>query len=195
MVLRVFMTVVLLIQLPSLATQTKSVHPPVVDLPRAHETSLAAVSRIPSPNGKWTLIFECPNDCSERKLWIEEKASHTRKLVKEYERSLSISWAPDSRLFFVNDASGSTETLCYVYDPTSLKETDMAKLILAGDPDAAQFLNAGHSYLNAKRWVNSHELLVVLEGHNDGLPPGGFTVRYRVDLNGSVRKLSQHTEQ
>jgi len=195
MVLRVFMTAVLLIQLQSLATQTKSVHPPVVDLPRAHETSLAAVSRIPSPNGKWTLIFECPNDCSERKLWIEEKASHTRKLVKEYERSLSISWAPDSRLFFVNDASGSTETLCYVYDPTSLKETDMAKLILAGDPDAAQFLNAGHSYLKAKRWVNSHELFVVLEGHNDGLPPVGFTLRYRVDLNGGVRKLSQHSEQ
>ncbi len=195
MVLRVFMTAVLLIQLQSLATQTKSVHPPVVDLPRAHETSLAAVTRIPSPNGKWTLIFECPNDCSERKLWIEEKASHTRKLVKEYERSLSISWAPDSRLFFVNDASGSTETLCYVYDPTSLKETDMAKLILAGDPDAAQFLNAGHSYLKAKRWVNSHELFVVLEGHNDGLPPVGFTLRYRVALNGGVRKLSQHSEQ
>ncbi len=121
MVLRVLMTGVLLIQLPSLATQTKSAHPPVVDLPRA------AVTHIPSPNGKWTLIFECPNDCSERKLWIEENASHTRKLVKEYERSLSISWAPDSHLFFVNDASGSTETRCYVYDPTTLKETDLAK--------------------------------------------------------------------
>ncbi|HEV1994383.1 MAG TPA: hypothetical protein VGR03_08635 [Candidatus Acidoferrum sp.] len=71
----------------------------------------------------------------------------------------------------------------------------MAKVVLAGDPDAAKFLNAGHSYLEAKRWVNSHELLVVLEGHNDGLPPGSFTLRYRVDLNGTVRKLSQHTEQ
>jgi len=194
MVLRLFMTAVLLIQLPSLAAQTKSAHPPVVDLPRAHGTSLAAVSRIPSPNGKWTLILECPNDCSERKLWIEEKASHTRKLVKEYDRSLSISWAPDSGLFFANDASGSTGTLCYLYDPSTLKETDLAKVVLAGDPDAAQFLNAGHSYLNAKRWVNSHELLVVLEGHNDGLPPYGFTLRYRVDLSGSVHKLSQHVQ-
>jgi hypothetical protein len=189
MVLRVLMMGVLLIHLPLPATQTKSAHPPVVELPRA------AVSRIPSPNGKWTLIFECPNDCSERKLWIRDNASHTRKLVKEYDRSLSISWAPNSRLFFVNDASGSTETRCYLYDPITLKETDLAKVVEAGDPDASDFLYAGHSYLEAKRWLNSHELLVVLEGHNDGLPPGGFAVRYRIDLSGGVHKLSQHTEQ
>src|SRR5229473_7409645 len=144
MVLRVFMTGVLLIQLPSLAAQTKPAHSPVVVLPRVHGTSLAAVTRIPSPNGKWTLIFECPNDCSERKLWIEENASHARKLVKEYERSLSISWAPDSRLFFVNDASGSTETLCYLYDPTTLKETDLARVVVAGDPKAGEYVGAGH---------------------------------------------------
>jgi hypothetical protein len=99
------------------------------------------------------------------------------------------------RLFFVDDASGSTETRCYIYEPATLKETDLAKVVLAGDPDAAQFLNSGHSYLEAKRWINSHELLVVLEGHNDGSPPGSFTLRYRVDLTGSVHKLSQHSEQ
>jgi hypothetical protein len=190
MVWRVLLTSILLFNGWHLseAGQTKSAHPAVVTLPRA------AVSRIPSPNRKWTLLFECPNDCSERKLWIEENASHTRKLVKEYDRSLSVSWAPDSRTFFVNDASGSTETLCYLYEPSTLKETDLAKVVLAGDPDAAQFLKAGHSYLEAKRWVNSHELFVILEGHNDGLPPGSFTLRYRVDLSGNVRKLSQHSE-
>src|SRR6266852_4950646 len=95
MVLRVLMTGVLLIQLPLLTTQTKSVHPPVVHLPRA------AVSRIPSPNGKWTLIFECPKDCSERRLSIEDSTSNTRRLIGEYDRSLIISWAPESHLFFV----------------------------------------------------------------------------------------------
>src|SRR6266446_4185808 len=195
MVLRVLMTGFLLTQLPLLAAQTKSAHPPVVDLPRAHRTSLAAVTRIPSPNGKWTLIFECPNDCSERKLWIEEKASHTRKLVKEYDRSLSISWAPDSGLFFVNDASGSTDPLSYVYDPATLKPTDLAKLLVAGDPGAAQFLGVGHSYLQARRWVNSRELLVVLYGHFDEPPLGGFTLQYRVALDGHVHKISQLTRE
>ena len=170
------------------ASQTKAT-PPVVSLPKGE------VSRFPSPNGKWTVIFECPNDCSERKLWVEETASRARKLVKEYERSLDISWAPDSRFFFVNDNSGSTDARCYVYEAASLKETDVAKVVVAGVPDAEQFLNSGHSYLRAKRWLNSHELLVVLTGHNDGLPPGAFTLRYRVDLSGRVQKLSQNSEE
>ena len=169
----------------SATPHAKPDNPTVISLPRG------AVSRIPSPDGKWTLIFECPNDCSERKLWIERNASRTRKLIKEYERSLSISWSPDSRLFFVNDASGSTATLCYVYDPVTLKETDLAKVVLAGDPTAARFLNAAHSYLEAKRWLNSRQLLLILEGHNDGSPPRGFNLKYRVDLSGRVHKVSQ----
>jgi len=185
MIMRVLMTVGLLIQLPMLDAQTKSAHPPVVDLPRA------AVSRIPSPNGKWTLIFECPNYCSARRLSIEDSASHTRRLVGEYERSLSISWAPDSHLFFVNDAYASNEALSYVYNPVTLKATDLAKLLVAGDPGAAEFLGVGHSYLQARRWVNSRELLVVLYGHFDEPPPRGFTLQYRVALDGKVHKISQ----
>jgi hypothetical protein len=176
---------VLLIQLPLLSAQSKSVHSSVVKLPRA------AVSRIPSPNGKWTLIFECPDYRSARKLSIEDRASHTRRLIGEYERSLSISWAPDSHLFFVNDAYASNEALSYVYDPVTLKATDLAKLLVAGDPGAAQFLGVGHSYLHARRWVNSGELLVVLYGHFDEPPLGGFTLQYRVALDGHVRKISQ----
>jgi hypothetical protein len=185
----VFALIFLLSAWPPLgASQTKAT-PPVVNLPKGE------VSRIPSPNGKWTLIFECPNDCSERKLWFEETSSRARKLVKEYDRSLDISWAPDSRFFCVNDNSGSTDARCYVYEAASLKETDVAKVVVAGVPDAEQFLNSGHSYLRAKRWLNSHELLVVLTGHNDGLPPGAFTLRYRVDLSGRVLKLSQNSEE
>ena|SRR5882672_1910207 len=189
MVLRVLMTGFLLTQLPLLAAQTKSVHPPVVHLPRA------AVSRIPSPNGKWTLIFECPKDCSERRLSIEDSTSNTRRLIGEYDRSLIISWAPDSHLFFVVDAHASNETLSYVYDPVTLKVTDLAKLLVAGDPGAAQFLGVGHSYLQAKRWVNSRELLVVLYGHFDEPPLGGFTLQYRLTLDGHVQKISQLTRE
>ncbi len=177
MVLRVLMTGVLLIQPPLLAAQTRSAHPPVVVLP------LAAITRIPSPNGKWILIFECPNYCSARTLSIEDSASHTRRLIGEYDRSLSISWAPDSHLFFVNDA--------YASNAVTLKATDLAKLLVAGDPGAAQFLGVGHSYLHAKRWVNSRELLVVLYGHFDEPPLGGFTLQYRVALDGHVHKISQ----
>lgn len=163
--------------------------PPVVGLPEG------AVSYIPSPDRKWTLIFDCPNDCSERTLWLEDASSHTKRLVNEYKRNLAVSWAPDGRFFFVNDDSGSTDARCYVYNAASLGEADVAKLLLTQEPDADQFLNSGHSYLRATRWLNSHELLVVLTGHNDGAPPFSFTLRYRVDLSGKIHSLSRHIEE
>jgi len=178
-----FTLIFLLLASPRLAASQSRATPPVVALPNGK------VSRIPSPDGRWTLIFQCPNDCSERKLWVEETSSHSRRLVKEYERGLDISWAPDSSTFFVNDNSGSTDARCYVYEAASLTEIDVAKVVLARYPDAAPFLNSGHSYLRAKRWLNSHELLVVLTGHNDGASPRAFTVRYQVGLSGTVHKL------
>ncbi len=72
-----------------------------------------------------------------------------------------------------------------------LQATDLAKLLVAGDPGAAQFLGVGHSYLQAKHWVNSRELLVVLYGHFDEPPQGGFTLQYWVALDGNVHKISQ----
>jgi hypothetical protein len=181
------MLVGILLVLPPLITgaQTESSRGTLVDLPQA------AVTRIPSPDGKWTLIFECPNDCGSRKLSIEDNTSHTRRPVGEYDRNLSIAWAPDSRLFFVNDARASDQAFCYVYDPITLRTIDVAMLLASRAANAVQFLNAGHSYLKAERWVNSHVLVVNLYGHFDEPPARGFALQYRIDLNGSVHKLSQ----
>ena len=81
MSLRILLIIALFSQLLYFANaQAKSVHTGVVELPQG------PVTRISSPNRHWTLIFECPDNCASRKLWIEDSASHTRKLVKEYER-------------------------------------------------------------------------------------------------------------
>lgn len=149
------------------------------------------VTRMPSPDGKWTLVFECPNACSQRKLWIEDSSLHTRKLVKDYDRSLSVSWAPDSRHFFVNDAFGSDGESCSVYEPGIVSPTDIATILVAAYPGAKRFMHAGHSYVHAIEWADSYELIVVLFGHFDDPPLGGFTIRYRINLNGEVYKLSQ----
>ena len=182
--------ITLFAQLPYFAdAQVKSVHTGVVVLPQG------PVTRIPSPNRRWTLVFECPDYSKERKLWIVDNGSHAQKLVKEYERSLAIAWAPDSERFFVNDDFGSNESNSYVIDPASLKTTDLGTIIVDNDAEASQFLKAGHSYVRAKRWLNSHELLIVLFGHFDEPPPrgvpGSFTIKYQVDLNGSAKKISQ----
>lgn len=189
---RTLLTIALVAQLPHLAdSQIKSAQTGVVVLPQG------TVTRIPSPNRHWTLIFECPDYSKERKLWIVDNGSHARKLVKEYEQSLAIAWAPDSRRFFVDDDYGSNGSGSYVIDPATLEITDLSTIIANNDAEATQFLNAGHSYLQAKRWINSHELLVVLFGHFDESPPrripGSFTIKYQVDLNGGARKISQRS--
>jgi len=161
----------------------------VIDLPQGD------VTRIPSPDRKWTLVFECPNHCAERRLWIEDGKSHTRRLVGEYERDLSVSWAPNSKSFFVDDEYGSNGTLAYIYDADNLKKTELAMLLEAADPKTTGLLKAGHSYLKAKRWLSSQDLLVILYGHFDEHHPRAFTVLYRVDRDGRVVKLSESSEE
>src|SRR6267143_1431987 len=60
----------------------RSVRPFVIRLPRV------GVTRIPSPDGKWTLMFEMPSGDSTRKLWIRRNGSTERTLVRDFERSL-----------------------------------------------------------------------------------------------------------
>ncbi len=103
------------------------------------------MTRIPSPDGHWVLVFECPDRNEKRKLWIEDRRSHSRRLVNEYERSLAIQWAPDSERFFVEDAFGSNGSVSYVIEPSRLKTADLSSMIAARDPEAAQLLKAGHS--------------------------------------------------
>lgn len=185
---RSLLTIALLMQLTLAAVpQAKPTDNQVVVLPKG------PVTRISSPDRRWTLIFECPNYSKERKLWIKGNSS-TRRLVGQYERSLAVGWAPDSKRFFVNDDYGSNGSLSFVIDPVTLKKTDLSTVISGRDPSAARLLKAGHSYVRARHWLDAHRLLVVLFGHFDGLPPrgapGAFTVRYRVDLNGGVERLS-----
>jgi hypothetical protein len=165
--------------------QGRPIHPPVIRLPRL------GITRIPSPDQKWTLIFEMANWESTRKLWIQKKTSNERKLVRDFERSLDISWSPDSSHFFVNDASGSSETNCYVYDPETLDAIDVTRLLGANSKIVRSF-EADHFYVEATRWVNSSELLITLTGYLSSTPPKpGLDGAYRVNLNGSVRTLRE----
>ena len=108
--------------------------------------------------------------------------------MRDFDCGVDISWSPDSRHFFVNDASESTDTLGYVYDPVTLKATALADVVTTSDPDAKKYLGAGHSYLEANRWINSHALSVTLWGHFDE-ERVGFKIKCRANLNGRVERL------
>ena len=168
--------------------QSKSrggVHSEIISLPQG------AITTIPSPNQNWTLIFEFPDVYKARKLWIQHKGSDDRRLVREFERSLDISWSPDSQHFFVNDASGSGETRPYVYDPATLQSIDLAAAVAKSSRKADDYLGADHSYLEAKHWSNSHEVLVKMTAYFSEPQPQrpGLSARYKVDLNGTVNTV------
>lgn len=190
MYLRILLTALLIMPCQAVAQSKSTSHR--VELPNG------PLTLVPSPNKRWTLVFECPNDCRERNLWIED-SSHARRLVKKYERSLAIGWAPDSARFFVDDDYGSNGSESFVIDPITLKSTDLGMVITAHDAKAKQLLAAGHSYVNAKRWLNEHALVVALFGHFDEAPPSGvpasFTAEYRVDLTGYTAKVFQHSRE
>lgn len=188
--LRTLWTIALLAQLSYCAfTQVRSSPFGIVTLPQG------PVTRIPSPNGRWTLIFECPDSCRERKLWLEDGASQKRKLVREYRRSLAVAWAPNGTRFFVEDDYGSNGASSYVVDPETLNIIDPTNIIANSDEKATEYLNAGHAYVRAKRWINSHELVIVLAGHFDEPPARAFTIVYRVDLDGSAKRISWRSKE
>jgi hypothetical protein len=185
------LTLLALLALPFAGVaQTKSPRGPrsaVINLPKG------AMTMITSPDRNWTLIFEFPDVYKARRLWIQHHGSNERRLVREFDRSLDISWSPDSQHFFVNDASGSGETRPFVYDPATLESIDLAVLIAEASPKADDYLGADHSYLDAEHWINSHELLIKMMAYFSEPPPQrpGFSGAYRVDLSGSVQKVRE----
>ena len=171
---------------PNIAAQ-RSVPPTrVVDLPQDR------IDRIQSPDGRWTLVFEFTDYASERRLWIEDDRLHGRRLVQTSNRSLRLSWSPDSRLFFLNDEYVSNATDCYVIEPSTLKRTDVAELLAKGYPDLlAAHRKAGHLHFEGKQWVAPNVLSIAMTGHFDEPPAQGFTYLFQVDLRGGVRKLGE----
>lgn len=189
----------LLVFLPlDLVAQSRLTHPRVVSLPQGKLT------RISSPDRTWILIFEfpaadeqvrdgCPIELDPtRKLWIQKRGSNQRRLVRHFEPSAEISWAPDSQHFFVNDASGSTDARSYVYDPEVLQFIDLMEVLTESSPRAGKF-EGDHLYLDAERWLNSQELLVRLNVYGNPNMTA-FSGTYRIRLDGTLRTIREEVQ-
>jgi hypothetical protein len=150
------------------------------------------LAHLASPDDRWTLTNGCKG-CPEGQemLWLVQNDDHHRRLVRKYAHTVQTAWAPDSSAFYLNDESSSNKTEAFVVEPHSLKTTELEKLIVASDPPAARFTQAGHSFLAAQQWLSPTELIVTLTGHFDPPTATQFELRYRVNLSGRVVKESQ----
>ena len=159
--------------------------------PQAVRFTSERLAHLASPDDRWTLTNGCKG-CPEGQemLWLVQNDDHHRRLVRKYARTVQTAWAPDSNSFYFNDESATNKTLALVIIARSLEITELEKIIVAADPAAARYLQAGHSFLAAQHWVGPSELIVTLAGHFDQPPATQFELRYRVNLKGRVAKVS-----
>jgi hypothetical protein len=187
----VFAMRILLLALFSIGLAHAFASPQQSTLPQAVRFTSERLAHLASPDDRWTLTNGCKG-CPEGQemLWLVQNDDHHRRLVRKYARTVQTAWAPDSNSFYLNDESATNKTLAFVFDARSLKITELEKTIVAADPAAARYVQAGHCFLAAQHWVGPSELIVTLSGHYDQPPATQFELRYRVNLNGRVAKES-----
>jgi dipeptidyl aminopeptidase/acylaminoacyl peptidase len=151
-----------------------------------------------SPDGRFALVNKgCeagPKAQCDRKLWLVDRRTKTRKLLLEIERNVHIGWAPRGRVFFLNDNLGSNESEAYIYFSGAGPRLDLGKLIDQQFPVADDW-KRGHHYFNGVRWISAQTLLVKRFGHTDENPSKAFTICYLVNTTGHVTRLSETDEE
>ncbi len=153
-------------------------YPAKVSLPQRKTVS------IPSPNGRWNLVATPVRSESDRQLFLVNRSSGERSLIKTYQRDLTVGWGPDSHAFFLNDGLGSNIEEAYIHWISKDQPLLLDDLILRSDPEA-RALNADHTYFHVYRWRNAHSVDVEYCGHTSETPVRQFYFLYRVDLSGS----------
>jgi len=145
---------------------------------------------LPSPDNLWTLSSGCETCPAGHALWLVSNGDHHRRLVRRYDGTLRVGWSPDGDKFFLNQEESADKANAYVIDPSSLKTTELGKIIAAGDPESVKYLAATHSRVSARAWLDPNALLVDVTGHLDQPPLDQFEVRFQVHLDGAVTRLS-----
>ena len=170
--------------------------PAKVELPQNKTVSIS------SPDGRWNLVatpFNVADPTADRKLFLANRRTGERNLVKSYGRDLSVGWGPDSRAFFLNDAFASNVEDAYIYQIGGEQPFKLNDRVLGSDPEA-RALGADHTYFHAWRWLNTHSVEVEYCGHRSSYPARQFHFLYRVDWRGDdaadaeVHRLSKSVQ-
>jgi|GEM_PF-4272266 hypothetical protein len=153
-----------------------------------------------SPDKRWILIAPPPSKPDQKRMLLVRRSGQKSDiLIRRYERSIRVEWAPDSSAFFLNDESGSNVTDASIYWPGHTNSLELGDAILVQDTEA-KAIPADHAYLQARRWIDSSTVLVEYCGHNSGVPAQRFDFLYRIAIGGpdhpfaTVRRISRTLE-
>jgi hypothetical protein len=163
-----------------------------VDLPKRRTV------RIPSPDGRWTLIASPFSPSAESTLTLEDMRTGQKSLVRRIDRDMGVAWSPDSKAFYLNDAYGSNVESAYIYSLGASTPLRLDDFILNNGAKAGD-TNADDAYFQVIRWIDPSRIQVEFCGHDSSRADHHFDFIYAVKLNPQkdraeeVRMISQRT--
>jgi hypothetical protein len=143
-------------------------------------------SELPSPDGRYELINTNSDREPHHTLFLKEKRTGELRKITDYERSVGVVWAPDSRHFAVNDYAGSNVTDTYIVATAGIAaRIDVQDEI---NKKVKHLIGGDHEYFGVARWLDARRVIVHHWGHGDD---GMFCECYIYVLRGPVRKCAR----
>lgn len=154
--------------------------------PTASSPTIEAVWSFPgtvnqalSPNGRLAVVNEDRDQEPNHVLFLRNTETNLASAIFPYRRHVDVSWASDSRFFFVNDYAESNSSDCIVIDTGSMARKHMSRA-LRSERHRTLRLDESHLYVTCSTWRAQDLILVSVVGH-DGSVPGGIKERFIFD--------------
>jgi hypothetical protein len=145
------------------------------------------ISKVISPDGRY--ILRNVDNLKEpyHSIFLEDKKTGAKRKVYDYGRSVAIVWAPNSKLFAINDYAGSNLADTYILSVEQPIPTIDVQKEITRKVSSFQQHKWDHDYFGVSRWIDDRRVSVYFWGHG-GSPSTEFCECYVYTLNGSVQK-------
>src|SRR5271155_4604017 len=161
---------------------------PCLPITDVFPVSFPAQSRAPSPDGRYVIVGVDSDSEPYHTVFLEDDVLKSRRKLFNYNRSIAVLWAEDSKSFALSDYVGSNVSQCSVISVDKhTRPIQVIDLILAALSEEAREqlkkqLSNDHVYVEAFGWTGPTDLTVKISGHGDA-NPSGFEVYYTVQVN------------
>src|SRR6266702_1322107 len=136
----------------------------------AHAASVLAhfpgpVNTVGSPNRLLSIHNVDRDQEPNHSLLLRDEKTGLGRKVLDYARHVDVMWAPDSKLFFVNDYAGSSESNCQIFSADDLKRLDVLETLKGTDRESLP--SSDHLYVACTAW-HGDRVGVSLSGRGEG---------------------------
>lgn len=119
-----------------------------------------------SPDGKYILLNIDHDRPPYHTLNLRNQINGSESEILSYSRHIEISWAQNSRVYFINNYSNSDISDCIVRDVYAGLQVGSFRNILIREGIISRRVSAGHLYISCLRWLNPGRISLLIRGYN-----------------------------